>query len=84
MIFHVLSVSNLFNYFSVSGDSKQIKNFLQKKWNLTTARTPPLSAPKTIFGSLKFLWGLMTNRPIRLFFIQRLLGVYFWKKLRLS
>ena len=27
-----VSVSNLLNYFSVSGDSKQIKNFPQKKW----------------------------------------------------
>ena len=27
-----ISVSNLFNYFSVSGDSKQIKKFPQKKW----------------------------------------------------
>ena len=27
-----ISLSNLFNYFSVSGNSKQIKNFPQKKW----------------------------------------------------
>ena len=27
-----ISVSNLFNYFSLSGDSKQIKNFPKKKW----------------------------------------------------
>ena len=27
-----ISLSNLFNYFFVSGDSKQIKNFPQKKW----------------------------------------------------
>ena len=33
-----ISVSNLFNYFSVSGDSKQIKNFPQKSGTLTTTR----------------------------------------------
>ena len=33
-----ISVSNLFNYFSVSGDSKQIKNFPQKSGSLATTR----------------------------------------------
>ena len=33
-----ISLSNLFNYFSVSGDSKQIKNFPQKKWYFDTTR----------------------------------------------
>ena len=31
-----ISDSNLFNYFSVSGDSKQIKKFPQKSGTLTT------------------------------------------------
>ena len=31
-----ISLSNLFNYFSVSGDSKQIKKFPQKSRTLTT------------------------------------------------
>ena len=33
-----ISLSNLFNYFSVSGDSKEIKNFPQKSGTLTTTR----------------------------------------------
>ena len=31
-----ISFSNLFNYFSVSGDSKEIKNFPQKRGALPT------------------------------------------------
>ena len=33
-----ISVSNLFNYFSVSGDSKQIKKFPQKSGTLRILR----------------------------------------------
>ena len=33
-----ISLSDLFNYFSVSGDSKQIKNSPQKSGTLTTTR----------------------------------------------
>ena len=52
-----ISVSNLFNYFSVSGDSKQKKNFPQKSGTLTTTGghhpkvplflTPPLTLTKS-------------------------------------
>ena len=43
-----ISVSNLFNYFSVSGDSKQIKNFPQKSG--TTFFVTPLLRGRERFG----------------------------------
>ena len=67
-----ISLSNLFNYFFVSGDSKQIKKSPQKSGTLTTTRgggwappksTPFLRLPLFIEVFIKHFWDDGNERP---------------------